>query len=385
MTNHQIGFDEEESEKIRVCGVVRDDGACALYRVVQPIASINEKFGIDAALGGVGCKDSDLFTLLQDCDVAIVPRAASEKMLDLIKLLKSHTPPKKVIVDHDDNIFMLNPLSPHYRDMGLENISYTMGGKKVVVWQDGENNFDITKNKHKTEAAKECLRLADAITVTTPELAEYYSEFNSNVIVLPNCIDLELWKPVKLVKDKTVRVTWHGGCSHYQDLVEVKPVFENITAKNKNVKLEICGHEFSGVFKNVPKKQYQFHAWVSTPAHPYKQALLNADIAIIPLKDDLFNQCKSAIKWVEYSALEVPCVMKNIPPYSKVVEHGVTGFLYDTPEECERMVQRLIDNDALRRRIGQNAREYIVKNFDAVDRADLWADALKHVMEGSCL
>jgi glycosyltransferase involved in cell wall biosynthesis len=52
------------------------------------------------------------------------------------------------------------------------------------------------------------------------------------------------------------------------------------------------------------------------------------------------------------------------------------------------MIQRLIDNPALRRRIGKQARNYIVENFDAVERAELWADALKKVMnhqEEPCL
>ena len=115
---------------------------------------------------------------------------------------------------------------------------------------------------------------------------------------------------------------------------------------------------------------------------------MNNDIAVIPLKDDLFNTCKSAIKWVEYSALEIPCVVRNIPPYSKVIVQGVNGFLYNNNKECEAMIQRLIDNPALRRRIGKQARNYIVENFDAVERAELWADALKKVMnhqEEPCL
>jgi len=386
MIDKPIGFNEEDD--IKVCGVVRDDGACGFYRIRQPIAAVSGKFGIDAALGGVGCKNSELYQLLEDCDVAILPRAASLKMLDLIKVLKAHNPPKKIIIDHDDNIFSLNPLSPHYQDMGIENISYVMDGEKIVVWKDGENSFDITRNIKKTEAAKECLKIADAVTVTTPELAEYYSQFNKNVIVLPNCIDLSVWKPVRIEKDATIRLTWHGGCSHYQDLVEIKPVFESLVKKNKDLKLQICGQEFSGIFKNIPKKQYEFHSWVPTLAHPYKQALLNNDIAVIPLKDDLFNTCKSAIKWVEYSALEIPCVVRNIPPYSKVIVQGVNGFLYNNNKECEAMIQRLIDNPALRRRIGKQARNYIVENFDAVERAELWADALKKVMnhqEEPCL
>ena len=97
----------------------------------------------------------------------------------------------------------------------------------------------------------------------------------------------------------------------------------------------MCGYEFKGIFKDVDEEQYEFHNWVPTVAHPYKQALLNSDIAILPLKDDLFNRCKSAIKWVEYSSLGIPSVAVNIPPYSPEIEYSKTGFLYNNPEDFE--------------------------------------------------
>jgi len=379
-----VGF--EDSEDIKVCGVLRDNGACGFYRIKQPIIYLDEESGVDAALGGVDCPDSDLFELLSGCDIAIVPRAASEKMHELILMLKGMN--KKVVIDHDDNIFALNPLSPHYRDMGTENITVELNGEKLTIWEDGKDFFDIERNKVRAAKAQECLEMVDAVTVTTEELAEFYRQFNDNVYVLPNCVDFDIWQPVKIVNDGYTRITWHGGCSHYQDLVEVGDQITAITKRHPKVKLEICGHEFKGVFKNVYPAQYTFHRWVATPAHPYKQALLNADIAVIPLKDDLFNRCKSPIKWVEYSALKVPCVLRNIPPYSSVVEHGVTGLLYDTPEECEQMIEELLQKPAMRGRIANNAYNYVREHFSAEDNANLWADAAKNIMaqqEESCL
>jgi glycosyltransferase involved in cell wall biosynthesis len=384
MSSTEIGFNEE-GEDIKVCGVLRDNGACGLYRIRQPISYVNEEKGIDAAIGGVDCRDNDLFDLLEQCDVAVIPRAANEQMIEMIDVLHKMTPRKKVIVDHDDNIFEINPLSPHYKDMGTEDIVVELDGKKLTIWQDGKGQFDIERNKKKVAAAKKCLEMADAVSVTTEELKKFYSQFNDNVFVLPNSIDFSIWQPVKMVNDGLVRITWHGGCSHYQDLVEIGPTLTSITKRHKKVKLEICGHEFKGIFKDVNRKQYQFHRWVATPAHPYKQMLLNADIAVIPLKDDLFNVCKSPIKWIEYSALNIPSVMKNIPPYSEVVEHGVTGFLYNTPEECEYYIEKLIADPVLRGRVGKAARMYVTENFNAQTNASLWADAMKQIMEEPCL
>ena len=292
---------------IRVCGVLRDDGACGLYRIKQPLTFLNDEKNFDVAIGGVAFSEngmkSDLFSLLKDCDIAIIPRPVSDEAFELVKSLKGIDASKKVVIDFDDNIFSINPLSPHYRDFGTEEVTVESDGERIKLWSDGRDLFNIERNRKKLEVSKEILRYVDAITVTTEELADVYREFNKNVYVLPNSVDLSTWSPLRIVKDGTTRVTWHGGCSHYDDLLEIKPVLESIAKKNKNLKLEICGHEFKGIFKNISPNQYSYHGWVPTEVHPYKQATLNADVAVIPLKDDLFNRCKSAIKWIEYLSL----------------------------------------------------------------------------------
>lgn len=373
------------TDQLKVCGVLRDDGACGFYRIKQPMHMINERYGIDSAIGGINCHESDLDQLLENCDIAVVPRPVSDKMLNLIRVLKKMG--KKVIADHDDNIFHINPMSPHYGQSGTENVEVVVDGEKVKIWEDGNNHggsetFDIEKNKERLKVAEECLVEVDAISTTTEELKKFYLQYNSEVHVLPNCIDLDLWKPAKMEKDGRIRITWHGGCSHYMDLLSIKDSLTRIAKKFPQVKYVMCGHEFKGIFKDVAEDQYEFHGWVPTVAHPYKQALLNSDIAVIPLHDDLFNRCKSAIKWTEYSALEIPSVVVNIPPYSPEVEHGKTGYLYNNNEDFEDYLELMINYPMSRSDVAVAARHAVEDRFDAHSQAKLWADTYKMVMEG---
>ena len=105
---------------IKVVGILRDDGACGFYRIKQPMQMVNDRFDIDSAIGGINCHESDLDSLLENCDIAVVPRPVSEKMLNLITILQEMG--KKVVADHDDNIFDVNPMSPHYNDSGTEEV-----------------------------------------------------------------------------------------------------------------------------------------------------------------------------------------------------------------------------------------------------------------------
>ena len=45
---------------------------------------------------------------------------------------------------------------------------------------------------------------------------------------------------------------------------------------------------------------------------------LNIDIGIALLQDNNFNKCKSNIKALEYTALDIPGIYSNITPYSNM-------------------------------------------------------------------
>ena len=74
--------------------------------------------------------------------------------------------------------------------------------------------------------------------------------------------------------------------------------------------------------------------------------------------------------------------MKNIPPYSHVVEHGVTGMLYNTLEEAETFLEYLITHPMERGKRGKNAYNEVHENHDAKTQAKLWGDVVTKVMEG---
>ena len=124
---------------------------------------------------------------------------------------------------------------------------------------------------------------------------------------------------------------------------------------------------------------------VDIKVHPYKQILLNADIGIIPLADNDFNKSKSPIKWIEYSALGIPCVVKDIDPYSELIIHGINGFLYTNTEEFEFWVDKLVEHSSIRERIGKAAQEYVHEHFDASKNSKYWAEAIKTITEKKCL
>jgi len=109
----------------------------------------------------------------------------------------------------------------------------------------------------------------------------------------------------------------------------------------------------------------------------YWASLADIDIGLAPLTDHPFNLSKSFIKILEYSAAGIPWVASNVGPYYMPYLHGDAGFLADTPEEFSMYLNALIQDGAMRSRMGRAAREWAAEY--TIERwAPAWAEVLAH-------
>ena len=53
------------------------------------------------------------------------------------------------------------------------------------------------------------------------------------------------------------------------------------------------------------------------------------DILIVPLTNNIFNNAKSSVKWVEAAAAGLVVVASPVKEFEAVIEHNKTGFLLD--------------------------------------------------------
>jgi len=366
---------------MKVSSFIRDDGACSYYRIKLPLSVCEKNNNIKAMYIEKGDNSDFIETKLAGADIVIVPRPSDIHMLKVINVLKEMG--KKIIVDHDDNIFRISPLSPHYEDYGIENVEMKMSdGSVLKVWENGRN-INLSKNKRKMGYSEEIMKIADMITVTTSILAETYKIYNKNIKALPNCIDTNIWQKLPLEKHEEIRLFWAGGASHYQDWCLLSDVLPEIMNKYSNVKLIILGSKFDGTLKMCPKNRVEHYPWVNTMVYPYKIAILDPDIAIIPLEDNEFNRCKSAIKWVEMGSIGVPSVTSYVSPYKEINENNNGIFIENNDKDAWiEGISYLIENREKRIEIGNNAKEYVYQNFDIHKKYIEWVKVYKDLTGG---
>ena len=222
----------------------------------------------------------------------------------------------------------------------------------------------------------------DAVTVTTQALYDVVSAFTKSVYLLPNYLDDAIWKfnPVPQGKqDEQVKLIYIAGQSHYPDIELIKPALLNISNKyGSKVEFIFYGVEHPIIKRlnnsvHIPSKSYEYKQFAEDVNN------FDAAIGIAPLVNNQFNDSKSELKFLEYSAIGLAGVFSNVPAYNQAVETGVTGLLSASQEEWEKNISLLIDDSEYRRTIATNAQKEVEANWLLPNNAHKWVETYNQI------
>ena len=208
----------------------------------------------------------------------------------------------------------------------------------------------------------------DLLTVASEKLRDQLLPYNPNIKVIPNYLDDSLWNIRKWETyrnhEDIVTIGYMGGHSHEPDLKMVLPALLRIVEKYPG-KIKF---RFWGIEVPTELEQYSTVEWCPRPSQSYTDFAeffqkQTADIVIAPLCDNLFNSCKSSIKFLEYGAVGVPGVYSRLAPYLQIVEDGKDGLLAGTVDEWVATLSRLIESPGLGNELIVNAQKKINDNW----------------------
>lgn len=359
---------------MRVVGFCQDDGACTDIRLKQPLNKIKI----------LGLADVDLITdtsdtipeRVQKADVVVMGRAFSQGIVRIIKMI--HDWGGRVVFDLDDNFFDVSPYSPHYKTLGIMpmNLDHP-DGRSVKMWADGEGGFNVLNNRRVRKDFVDVIRAVDCVTVTTQPLYKEYSRFNDNVRIVPNAIDFSLWEkpPIRWDNDE-VRLIYTGASNHHEDFFFIKDVLASLQKKYPQLKLVFLGTDWRVVKSDLDYSRVEWHKWVGIEAYPYLMRSLCGDIGIAPISKTSFNDCRSALKWKEYSALKMATVATNFGPYQRAIRPGESGLLAGGHQEWFDALCLLIENKDARQNMAARAYEEVRAKFNLDFVVDDWLSVL---------
>lgn len=119
------------------------------------------------------------------------------------------------------------------------------------------------------------------------------------------------------------------------------------------------------------------------PWHDLPKHLHNLDVCLAPLTaDSIFNEAKSAIKWLEAALALTPTVAYPTHPFAEVIEHGVTGMLANNTDEWYESICILLDNEVLRHTMARDAKAQALMRLSPARQGARYLQILEQAREG---
>jgi len=249
-----------------------------------------------------------------------------------------------------------------------------LSNKKIVV------DYDDAVYRINKKSYSRILKIADLVITGNDFLKDFALKHNSNVITIPTSVDVDIYtfvSPRDYDKEEIV-IGWIGRTANLVCLSQVLEPLQKI-AKQYNIIFKVISNfqdekqmiHISGV--KVTNKTWVFENEIND--------IRSFDIGLMPLFNDEPSKGKCAFKAIQCMAMGVPVVISNIGANSVLVDDGVNGFLFETPEDFVVKIIRLINDTALRRSFAKNARLKILQFYNTRKNSHIIVTKIKELFQ----
>jgi glycosyltransferase involved in cell wall biosynthesis len=204
---------------------------------------------------------------------------------------------------------------------------------------------------------------AAAVCAGNAYLRDYAARHNANTVILPTVVDTDLYRPMEKGGERPLTMGWIGSPTTWAFVRPLLPVLAEL-CRARGVRFSVVGagsaaeaDRFDGLV---------FSDWSEAGEIASVQAM---DIGVMPLPDEPWARGKSGYKLVQYMACGLPVVASPVGVNASIVEEGVSGLLASSPAEWTAALERLIDDAALRRSMGEQGRARAVEAYSLQTRA----------------
>lgn len=323
----------------RLMAFPADMMGCGHYRVIEPFHAARQAELIDGYLGSDHYDPLDM--AIFEADTLLLQRQVSDAQIQYLNNYRRFFK-LRLVYELDDLITNL-PVESHHK---------------------GSMPKDIATRLRKG------LDLCDRFIVSTEPLKEAYSGLIKDIRVVPNRIDAGKWAHLAPKRRAAVkpRVGWAGGVSHAGDLALITDLIKATANEVDWIFFGMCPADIRSFVR-------EFHAGVPTPDYPAKLASLNLDLAIAPIAENHFNDCKSNLKLLEYGVLGFPVIATDFGPYRRSREFpGVTLVKNRHKDWLAAIKAHTHDLDESARR-GDALRTHIHAHWMLQDHVNEWRSA----------
>ena len=228
----------------------------------------------------------------------------------------------------------------------------------------------------KAAAERDMLRLLPAfeqVAVSTDGIREQLAGFGVAAHVVPNVFDTDVHPGVLRPRRALSRLLVMSGTqTHDADLRFVAPQLGRFLSEHRDVQCTLLGQlQVPGPLLGLPNLVTRG----LLPIAELYAAVEEHDLCLVPLEPTAFNDCKSALKFIECGAVSVPVLASPRRDYRRVIQHGRNGFLAE--DDPQSFYARLCELKSRPELLGEaSAQAYldIMREHTLSSRGSLLAD-----------
>jgi glycosyltransferase involved in cell wall biosynthesis len=317
----------EEGHDLWIQSFLNEDG----WRVIYSKGNTLKKLG--AIISGMGRRMAILPSAAR-ADCVFIHREATPIGPPFFEWIIAKVLGKKIIYDFDDAIWMTD--------------------------REGENFF--ARAVRWRRKVRSIIRWSHKISCGNEFLCDYARTFNRNVVLNPTTIDTSYHRPQHAKQGDEVVIGWTGSHTTLKYLDEIVPVIQSLEKKYSQLK-------FLVVANKKPTLSIQSLEFAPWNEHTEIEDLSRIDIGIMPLTDDDWSRGKCGFKALQYMAMEIPAVISPVGVNKVIVTNGVDGFICSNQSEWTEVLERLVNDATLRKKVGRAGREKVMRSYSVLSNS----------------
>lgn len=233
----------------------------------------------------------------------------------------------------------------------VDTIGSVVGGE----WNRSEALFVST-------AYEKLLRQLDGCLVSTPALKAFIEQtYGIRCAIFGNKVQSAEEGGKAGDRAGGLRLLYSSGTfSHKEDFALIEPVLFDFMDTNRSVTLSVLGSiQVSARLLSLPNVR-------SYPVLPYDEMLRfvgQHDLLLVPLVDNVFNEAKSNVKFVEAGSVGVPVLASPVGEFARVIRDSENGMLAAEAGDWKARLDWAVRHRDALAALGMKARSTVQQSF----------------------
>ena len=200
------------------------------------------------------------------------------------------------------------------------------------------------------------IKHANHVVTSSPDLNEDCLKLNkyNKSTYISSSLDEERFLPSRNISRK-ITLGWTGTFSTFKYFQLIEPILIQ-AQREHDIGITVIGNfEYESDDLDLSILQWSLDSEISD--------LATIDIGLYPLDSSEWVGGKSGLKAIQYMAMGIPFVASNLGINSQLFSDGQSGFLASSDDEWKQKLTTLINDSALRKSMGINARMHFLNNY----------------------